>query len=67
MDTNKYTCDQIIHIINQIQNDIWENEAPTTMDLNIRTLRYIISLIKQKFIEITYDNYEPSIKDNHIT
>lgn len=50
MSENKiFTCDQIIHIINEVQEDIWENDS-IDADIDFSTMRYIMHRMKSIFI-----------------
>lgn len=53
MPDKQFTCDQIIHQINQTTADIWENDC-LEHDINIKTLKYIMNKLKQIFIEIKH-------------
>jgi hypothetical protein len=54
---DKLTCGQIIHLINETRDNIWENETIDKTDIDYKTMTYIINRLKNVFIDAmdTYD------------
>jgi hypothetical protein len=55
IDIKKLTLDQIIHVINETDERIWEDDT-LTVDIDFRMMRYIMHRLKSAFFEALEDD-----------
>jgi hypothetical protein len=57
----KLTLDQIIHLINETQERIWEDDS-LTVDIDFRMMRFIMHRLKSTFFEAMEEDEPDTVR-----